>query len=138
MCNGFYSNRSGGYTGGCGCDYATPLSVANTGFQRICRDCNGNIRVINDVGASSCCGCQHCHCGCGCGCGGNGSGSGTSGNATNGNGGFGCVTICGATSNVGTTSGTTTTNVITNDEYYARQYGLGCRRSRCGCGGWFF
>ena len=134
MCNGCNSNRSGGYNSGCGytCGYATQVNAtANVSpfSQRLYRDCNGNIRVMNYAN-NSCCRCHCCYrCPCRCGCGGNN----------------GCVTICGASANAtasATGSANTTTNVGSCDDYYARQYGLNGRNNRsrcgcgCGCGGW--
>ena len=153
MCNGCNSNRSGGYNGGCGytCDYATQVNAtANVSpfSQRLCRDSNGNIRVINYANNSCChcCHCCHCGCGCGCGCGGNNNGNdAATGNNTNGNG-YGCVTICGASANAtanATGTANTTASVGSCDDYYTRQYGLNGRnnnhsRCGCGCGGWIF
>ena len=96
--------------------------------QRVCRDACGNLHVYNNC----------CPCGCQCGCG----GSENTGNAQtggNGNGHYGCITLCGTL-----TSGTTATTASTasttqrttcGDAYYARQYGLcGCNRNAF-CGG---
>lgn len=93
------------------------------GTQRVCRDCCGNLRVQNVTG---CC-CHRCNQ---CQCNGTGNDTGTAGNGngTGTNGGFRCITICGANNTTQTTAG-----VDYGEAYYAQQYGLGggcC--NRCG------
>ena len=135
MCNVYNTGRSGG------CGYATPINTGGCGVfgfgQRLCRDCNGNIRVIND--GNGCCNQRWhtCPCYCGCGCGNNttDTNNGTdTGNANgNTNGRYACVTVCGVLANTPTTA-----NATTGDDYYARQYALNRRNNHCGCrcGGW--
>ena len=123
------------------------------GYQRVCRDSCGNLRVIstNNCGynyGNRCryqCGCHNCcHCCChqccnGCSCGGTGSGTGTgTGNGTGTTtGGYGCIVLCGNTLGTGTASTTSCggysagQTVSSGDAYYARQYGL-YGRSSCG------
>ena len=92
-CNSSYgvSRSTSGclYNGQCGasyCNYGCGNSWWNSGYQSICRDCCGNIRVNTN--------CQHC-CSCCNVCGNNGSTpeNNTNGNSTNN--GFSCVTFCG-------------------------------------------
>ena len=156
MCNTCNSSRSGCYayttsrnTDGCGyttprntdgcCGYATPISANGGVFwglnQRLCRDCNGNIRVINNrstCGCHCCCPCCCCPCHCGCGCSNGGTESNDGDTSGNGNGGYACLTVCGVAT-------TATANAVTGDDYYARQYALNRRSGRsscnCGCGG---
>ncbi len=136
--------------GCCGCG-------GNTwGFQRICRDCQGNIRVINNCNNG--CGCnQGWNNGCsqgwnnGCsqgwngGCGHQGGFSALVFPIANGGGtGYnGCQRTCGSgyngcqnTSTRATTcGGCVNALTVTNDVYYARLYGLTGRggTTRCGC-----
>ena len=137
------------YNTGCGC--RNRFSCGWNGnawcFQRICRDCQGNIHVINNGNG----------CGCGCnqtwnngcnqtwnGCGGfNALVIPTNGTAATYN---GCQRTCGSTYNTTyngcqRTCGATTYGgcvnalTVTNDAYYARLYGLtgSTGTTRCGC-----
>ncbi len=118
MCN--YCNSA---TCGCG------GSFWSSGYQRLCRDCCGNIRVAN-----SGCGCQQ-NCGCG----------DTNGTDSNGNtaarSGFTYLTFCGnglGTTNAANTASTSSCGCASStannyDWYYARQYGL-LGYSGCPCG----
>ena len=97
--------------------------------QRLCRDCNGNIRVLNNG-----CGCNSCGCNrCGC-CNNNRSGNGCG--CCNGNNGCDSITVFG--NNVRVTGSANDTSTF--DDYYARQYALNGRNNRCGdrcgCGCW--
>ncbi len=135
MCN--YCNS---FASGCGWN-----GLWRTGYQRLCRDCNGNIRV-NTCNGGCGCGCQN-SCGCSnscCNnhCCNNGCDNSTGNNDnTNGNtgGGFTCVTVCGNRANAATSTGNTsrgcgyTTNANATDYYYARQYGL-LPYGGCACG----
>ena len=130
MCTTCNSTRNGCY------DYATPISTNGCGGfaygQRLCRDCNGNIRVMTaNTGCNVCCCPCYCHCCGGCGGGNNGVEGNNGATSGNGNGGYGCVTICGAAANT-----TTAANMAAIEEYYARQYAWNRRngRSSCGCG----
>lgn len=142
MCNtcnsNVFSNRGCRYA--TSCNYSTMSSNIGCGSslgcgQRLCRDCNGNIRVINNgyncYNYCNYCCFQPCCCHCGCGNSGNTNDSNNGGTSGNANNGYGCVIVCGTTANTATT---------TNDDYYARQYGLNGRNGRssdrCGCGGW--
>ena len=117
-------------------------------FQRICRDSQGNIRVINNRNSGCGCGCsQGWNTGCnqtwntGC----NQTWSGGFGawivptTLTTGTGYNGCQRTCGATAynGYGTTrcGGCVNALTVTNDAYYARLYGLtgSCGTTRCGC-----
>lgn len=104
--------------------------------QRLCRDCNGNIRVLNNGCGCNSCGCNRCRpcnccvccrnnyaCPCCVGC-----------NVNNGCGG---ITTFGTN---GVNSTVSANNFSTNDDYYNRQYALNGRSNRCGdrcgCGCW--
>ncbi len=112
-CNGHgaWNTCNNTWNNGCGCN------ANGWGFQRICRDCCGNIRVNN---TNTCCGCSTRNTGNnGCGC-------------SNGN-------IYGGTLRViafGGNADNATTETATNggESYYARQYGLGSYRNSCCCG----
>lgn len=95
----------------CGCGNWSNSVWGQNGCQRICRDCCGNLRITQ---FSNGCGCNNgCSCNNGCGC----------------NSGCGCNNGCGGVqANVFTQSSRSS-----NDYYYARQYGLNGRSSRCGC-----
>lgn len=86
-------------------------SLWNSGYQRICRDCCGNIHVNQ-------CGCNQCWNGCS-----NGSTTTTTGNGN----GSSCCAVC--------STGSQTLATLSGDAYYARLYGLntGSGRSTCGC-----
>lgn len=115
----------------CDCQPCNLLNTLfNNGFQYVCRDACGNIRVNN--------GCRNTGCGYGCGYGnttqantGCGCGFGNT-TQTNTNGayptGFGCCRR-----GYGTTDAVETTT--DGETYYARQYGCGRNsRTTCGCG----
>ena len=98
-------------------------NTCNRCAQSVCRDCCGNLRIVN---RSNCC--NHS---CNCGCAGNTS---SQGNTTNGNAqSFGCYTVCGGFGN----NASTATGGLGYDAYYARQYGLNRNASYssypCGC-----
>ena len=137
------------YNTGCGCRNRFSCCGWNGNawsFQRICRDCQGNIRVINNGNG---CGCnQTWNNGCNQtwnnGCGHHGGFSALvfpiNGTAATYN---GCQRTCGGTTYNGCqrTCGGTTYNgcvnalTVTNDAYYARLYGLtgNTGTTRCGC-----
>lgn len=145
-CGNSLFNLFGGNS--CGCNSCCN-NGSNFGFQRICRDCNGNIRVRN----SNCCGCNGCsnnwnwwnngwngwnwwNNGCNCDC----SSDWSNGNSRSGD--IRLITVCGNSGNTDNSrqsrnSDNDTTRASDNgDDYYARQYGLNGRsgRSSCGCG----
>ncbi len=110
-----------------GCGYATGYYGCNRGSwgcgtQSVCRDCNGNLRIIQR-NTNNCCRCSNCwHHDCGCN---QGNGTATEGNGNNGR--FTCVTFCGTTNGFAATP-------ANGDLYYARQYGLRPRGNGCSCG----
>lgn len=156
-----YSTTSTNNGCGCGCNaccnclfnllYGNSCcsnSCYNPCYQRICRDCNGNIRVSNSNG----CGYSTASTNNGCNGGWNTWNNGWNGNS--GHSGCGCengnsrsgdihfITVCGNSGNNGNGrrcryfEGDTTATSDSGDDYYARQYGLNGRsgRSSCGCG----
>ncbi len=121
MCN--FSNCGNS----CGCNSCAQSSLWNTGYQCICRDGCGNIRVRSCCGCNtqSNCGCSNnCNCNNNCGC-----NNDNSNNSSNSRGnGFTCFTFSGNNVNSQNTGST----VSNGDSYYARQYGL-YSGSRCPC-----
>ena len=123
-CNtGFGYNRSASTFGSCG----SWGNWGNWGVQRICRDCNGNIRVNNACGNACSCNCNCCCNTCGC----NNNDSNNSNNQQgsnggNGTGGFTCVTFCGN----GVAQNTSFLNTSDTNSYYTRRSGCGCCRNR--------
>ena len=144
-----FSGNSCGCNNGCGCN-----SWGNWGFQRICRDCNGNIRVRNSCGCSgntwnwdgcnSCCngntwnwnnGCNSCCNGC------DNNNDASVFFTRSGNGNVRCVSFCNTnnTSNTSDTSNTSnrSSGCIDGNAFFARQFGLTSGRSgrsSCNCG----
>ena len=154
-CGYFTTSTNNGFGCGCGC-FCNNLwnlfngnccgcnSGYNPCYQRICRDCNGNIRVSN----SSTCGWSTWNNGC------NGGWS-TWNNGWNGNSGHsgcGCengnarsadirlITVCGNSGNTDNSRRSrhsecdTAATSENGDDYYDRQYGLNGRSGRCPCG----
>ena len=123
MCNTCYTNFSNRnfcsclwllnnlFDNGCGCNNCNGCN-GTWGNQRVCRDCCGNLRIMN--------GClRNTTFGNGCGCG----GYNRTTNTRNGNGcGCGCANTTSATS--------TTTN---GETYYNRQYCLNGACNFCNC-----